>query len=403
MSEVNENMGAVEREYHHRGRTSQVPIYLKKQLRFFIYESDWKVLLMAAIIAALVALVIRRKIFVNMEGTLIGAFALTCVAIWNGCFNSVQAVCRERAIIKREHRSGMHISAYVFAHMIYQFLLCILQTVVSMYVLNLMDIGIPDKGFITPWMIVDLGITMLLVSYAADMLSLLISSIAKTTTSAMTVMPFILIFQLVFSGGFIPLPQWIEPVSNFTISTYGMRAIASQCGYNELSMDSVWKTVSSMRDSEIEETITVGQLMDMMDSDLVAKYRSKTIIPSITVDQAAEYLNIPMEGKEGSEQILNKPVTLGQILDLIANDQVIRENRDLSFTLKTTVGELIDLLGEEKVKEFIREKTAASSYNPYYERSVSNITSNWLKLLFHMVIYAVVATLLLELIDKDKR
>ena len=92
MSEANERLDSVEREYNHRGRTSQVPIYLKKQLRFFIFESDWKVLLMAAIISALVALVIRRKLFVNMEGTLIGAFALTCVAVWNGCFNSIQTV-----------------------------------------------------------------------------------------------------------------------------------------------------------------------------------------------------------------------------------------------------------------------------------------------------------------------
>ena len=403
MAETNERAEYVEREYHHRGRTSQIPIYLKKQLRFFIFESDWKVLLMAAIIAALVALVIRNKLFVNMEGTLIGAFALTCVAIWNGCFNSIQSVCRERAIVKREHRSGMHISSYVIAHMIYQFLLCILQTAVTMYVLHLMDIGIPSKGFMTPWMIVDLGITMLLISYAADMLSLLLSSIAKTTTSAMTVMPFILIFQLVFSGGFIPLPQWVQPLSNLTISTYGMRAIASQAGYNELSMDSVWKTVSEMRDGRIEETITLGQLMELMGSEAVAKYREKAIIPSITAGQAADYLNITIEGKDAQEVVLNKPVTLGQLLDLIRSDRNLEENRDLSFTVKTTVGELIDLLGEEKVKEFVREKTAESSYNPAYERTVDNIAGNWLKLLLHIVIYSVAAALLLEFIDKDKR
>ena len=51
-----------------------------------------------------------------MEGNLKGAFALTCVAIWNGCFNSIQSVCRERPIIKREHRSGMHISSYAVSY-----------------------------------------------------------------------------------------------------------------------------------------------------------------------------------------------------------------------------------------------------------------------------------------------
>ena len=79
----------------HAGRIDQTFIYLGKQLRFFINQSDWKVLPMAAVIAGLVGMVIRRRFFVSMEGSLISAFALTCVALWNGCFNSIQSVCRE--------------------------------------------------------------------------------------------------------------------------------------------------------------------------------------------------------------------------------------------------------------------------------------------------------------------
>ena len=124
------------RRIRHNGRGSQVLIYLGKQFRFFVNQSDWKVLLMAGVIAALVAVVIRKRMFINMEGALIGGFALACVALWNGCFNSIQSVCRERAIVKREHRSGMHISSYVAAHMIYQFFLCTLQTALTMYVLQ---------------------------------------------------------------------------------------------------------------------------------------------------------------------------------------------------------------------------------------------------------------------------
>ena len=194
------------RRIHHSGRFSQIGIYLGKQLRFFISENDWKVLPMAAIIAGLVGMVIRNRFFINMEGSLIGAFALTCVAIWNGCFNSIQSICRERGIVKREHRSGMHVSSYICAHMLYQLMLCLLQTGLSIYVLVLLGVPFPLEGFMTPLMVLDIGITMLLVSYAADMLSLFISSVSHTTTGAMTVMPFVLIFQLVFSGGVIPLP-----------------------------------------------------------------------------------------------------------------------------------------------------------------------------------------------------
>ena len=400
---MSENVKHIDREYRHRGRGSQVPIYLGKQLRFFINESDWKVLPMAAVIAALVGLVIRRKMFLNMEGTLIGAFALTCVAIWNGCFNSIQAVCRERAIIKREHRSGMHISSYMLAHMIYQFLLCVLQTAVSVYVMILMDIQFPERGFMTPWMFVDIGISILLISYASDMMSLLISSFSKTTTAAMTVMPFVLIFQLVFSGGVIPLPRWIEPVSNFTISTYGLQAIASQSGYNDLPMDTVWSTVDSMRNDVIEETVTVGQLLDALDSEPVARYRGETIIPAVTAGEAAEYLNIRLPETTDPDEILSEPVSFGEIIDLLESGDTARLNRDQSFTLKATVGELISLLGEDHIRDFVRQKTAEAAYKADYEQSVGNIVINWFMLLVHTMVYAMIATLILEFIDKDKR
>ena len=118
----------------HRGRGAQVSIYFGKLMRMFIYQNDWKVLPMAALIAGLVGMVIRRKFFINMEGTVMGAFAMVCVCIWNGCFNSIQVICRERDVIKREHRSGMHISSYIVAHMIYQALLCLLQVGVTLFV-----------------------------------------------------------------------------------------------------------------------------------------------------------------------------------------------------------------------------------------------------------------------------
>ena len=63
----------------HRGRGAQVWIYLGKMLRMFIYQNDWKVLPMAALIAGLVGMVIQKRLFVTMEGTLMGSFALVMV------------------------------------------------------------------------------------------------------------------------------------------------------------------------------------------------------------------------------------------------------------------------------------------------------------------------------------
>ncbi|MCR5323001.1 MAG: hypothetical protein K6E85_07005 [Lachnospiraceae bacterium] len=76
----------------------------------------------------------------------------------------------------------------------------------------------------------------ILITYAADMMALWISSIARTTTTAMTVMPFILIFQLVFSGGIFQLPEWSAPVSAVTVSHSGMQCIAFIVAFAVLSV-----------------------------------------------------------------------------------------------------------------------------------------------------------------------
>ena len=387
MAEVEKKVRKI-RRVRHRGRSSQVLIYLGKQLRFFINESDWKVLPMAALIAALVGMVIRKRLFVTMEGSLIGAFALACVAIWNGAFNSIQSICRERAIIKREHRSGMHISSYVAAHMIYQLLLCTAQTGLTMYVLTLVGVPFPQAGPMTGWMVTDVAISMLLISYASDMMSLFISSLSRTTTAAMTIMPFVLIFQLVFSGGIIPLPSWSQALSDFTISNYGIRAIASQSGYNELPMATGWNTINGMRDTEVGGTFTLGQALD-------------------TATAAADRLNLRDVQLPIPEDLLSlfgdDIPTVGQALDALHENPLPQEVMDQPYTVKATVGQLLDVIGEEKAKQIIQEKTAEASRNPLYENSEVNICTNWIMLGCFILFFALITVLNLERIDRDKR
>ena len=400
---MSETIVKKERTFRHRDRLSQVPIYLGKQFRFFINESDWKVIPMAAVIAMLVSVVIRNRIFANMEGCIIGSFALTCVALWNGCFNSIQAICRERAIIKREHRSGMHITSYMFSHMVYQFVLCLVQTIVSLYVMHATGVPFPEEGiFLKKMMIVEFGITMLLISYAADMMSLFISSIAHTTTAAMTVMPFVLIFQLVFSGGVIPLPERIQPLSNFTISNYGIKAIASQCGYNELPMAAGWTAVNSMRNSEINEVITVGQVLDILNSDALAKHREDVVISPKTEAEMLEILDLGITGN-AEKMVIKDPITFGELLDFANSSELIQKRRDKSFPVDITVGDLMEIFGEDNVKNFLQQRTAEAAQKKQYEKSRVNVLINWFFLCVFILGFALMSTISLELIDKDKR
>jgi len=311
--------------YKHKGRIKQIPIYLGKMFRMFVYMNDWKVIPMAAIISGLVAGVVGKNMFLTMEGTIMASLALSCVCIWNGCFNSIQVVCRERNIIKREHRDGMHISSYIVAHMVYQAFLCLLQSIVTVIVCKFAGMAFPPVGFITASFYVDFGITIFLVTYAADMMALAISCCVRTTTAAMTIMPFILIIELLFSGPMFGLTGTAAKLGDLTVAKWGINAMCSQADYNSLQMVAVWNQMSKFKDVEIS----------------------------------------------GTEL---KPV--GAFIDFLTQED---KARDLCYWM------------------------GSMNYNEAYHHSVGNIVQCWTNLIMFAVVFAAMALLVLERIDKDKR
>ena len=258
----------------HIGRFRQLIIYLNKLFRLFILQNDWKVLPMSAVTAGLVSLAVGKGLFVTMEGTFQGTFALSCVCIWNGFFNSIQSICRERAIIKREHRAGMHITSYVAAHLIYQALLCAAQSIITIAVLGGTGVNYPEeKVFSEALQGVSLGlefttelfITLFLITYAADLMALMISAIVHSEMAAMTVMPFMLIVQLVFSG-FIALPASLSDVTDLMLSKWGVQGLCVISDYNRLPAVMIWNRMSSGGDKiDIGGGVTVKDIMNVVE------------------------------------------------------------------------------------------------------------------------------------------
>ena len=489
MSNTNRNEPSRRMAVRYRGRGAQVFIYFGKMLRMFVYQNDWKVLPMAALIAGLVAMVIRKRFFINMEGSLMGAFAMVCVCIWNGCFNSIQVICRERDVIKREHRSGMHISSYIVSHALYQALLCMAQTAITMYVTRLVGVRYSDTALVTRFFTLDFMISLFLITYASDMLSLWISTLAHSTTTAMTIMPFVLIFQLVFSGGMLELPAWTGPLTHFTISNPGLKVIAAQADVNNRPYAMIANMVGKMRDSEISGTFTVGQVLDtlqnqdvpairelraqeigtqmtlaelkaalegsatydaireeplpvdftvgdvlrllleleglesvrgsqpggvdsvtigewiqaMLDSEDMAGAMEKRFFPSATVGDVLDAIDAAGLTEKYGETTVGGTITVGEAVDLMAANPDVQARRDQEFTVQTTVGEVLDLVGEDEVKTFLEEKAADANYKPDYESTRENVLSYWMRLLGFVVVFGLLSTITLEFIDRDKR
>ena len=508
---------------------------ITRMFDYFSFHGDWKCLPVAVAITILVAAIARNDFFTTMEGTIKGSLALTCIALWNGSFNSICTVCRERDRIRDMKSRGMRPSAYIASVIAFQLIMCLIQTFLTVYTCRLIGIDFPDEGVIFKSLIPEIGITVFLISFAADMVCLLISALVRNAMAAMTILPFVLVVQLVFSGSVINVNVWSKSISRYTISNYGVKCIASQADYNNRPMVMGWTLLNSIRDTEVGKTYTVGQLMDIISSDdsypAVARVRAmevgrvftprqvtdrieaiegvgelmdtdlqlnmsvgeavdflmeRNIIPSyekigemvfsktFTIDEIYSILNStdamqtirektvlnlfevgdlldliiaffeekdltvnikldqivnyvrenetvkafldrrPLEGLTVRKILENETVksfyekymdieidatfTVGEIVDALLSIKEIQKLRDIEIPLKARIGTLIDAVGEEKVKNFVIEKTTAAVRVPEYVHSRSNIMHYWLVLLIYAACAAAASAVVIEIV-----
>ena len=107
----------------------QTHVYFRKIRRIAYKEKFWKFIIFALIVSFLVAAVVGKDMFTTYESTKSGFFSIASASIWIGVFNSIQNICKEHEIIRAEYRSGMRISSYVTATVLWQFIICLIQSV----------------------------------------------------------------------------------------------------------------------------------------------------------------------------------------------------------------------------------------------------------------------------------
>lgn len=213
----------------------QVLIYLGKFKRNFLNANGWYAFVSTAIIALVACIVSGERGFLTEETGRITAtsFIIVCSCIWIGMFNSITLICRERDIIKHEYRGGMNLSSYMFAHMLFQGIISLIQTVIFSSILFLFY-GSKITEFTTTFdndilRFISYFLTIFLTIYSADSLGLFVSSIVKNVEQAMTVMPFVILLQFLFSGN-LPLDGFLRFFSFLTVSRYGFDSLLGLSG-----------------------------------------------------------------------------------------------------------------------------------------------------------------------------
>jgi hypothetical protein len=123
---------------------------------------------------------------------------------WLGMSNAVREIAKELPIFRRERAAGLSISAYLASKVAVLSVVTALQAVVLVVLATRRQHG-PRYAAVLGWPLGELIVVAAAAGVVAMTVGLLVSVLARTPDRAITVLPIVLIFQLVLSlGGVFP-------------------------------------------------------------------------------------------------------------------------------------------------------------------------------------------------------
>jgi ABC-type multidrug transport system ATPase subunit/pSer/pThr/pTyr-binding forkhead associated (FHA) protein/ABC-type multidrug transport system permease subunit len=157
-------------------------------------------------------------------------FLLVTAALWLGLIDSCREIVRERAIILRELAVGVRLDAQIAAKAMILFSIAALQCLLLLGVVTALR---PFHASLGGYGAV-LGL-LILTSWAMVGVGLLISTVARSVDQATSVIPLLLIPQLLFGGALVALERMgtvIKVLADVTVSRWAFAAVGSAIQMN---------------------------------------------------------------------------------------------------------------------------------------------------------------------------
>lgn len=192
-------------------------------------------LLQPVVIGILLKLVSNDDVFSVFEDTQTMLFCLSCASIWIGLFNSIQEICKERSILKREYMANLRLPLYTLSKFVIQFVLAAAQALLLTAVFAVSQGEYPEGIWSDPY-VFEVFVTVLLTILASMSIGLLISAVVKTGDKAMTLAPFVLIVQLLFSGILFKLEGAAKYIAYLTVSKWSVESMGSILDLNSMTL-----------------------------------------------------------------------------------------------------------------------------------------------------------------------
>lgn len=206
-------------------RYTRIILHDKKKLRM--------VIIFPLVLALVIVWVAGKGMFDTFEQTQACLFMIVSSTIFVGLCNTIQEICKERSIVKREYMANLNLASYIISKMLVQGAISVISTIISMTVYGI-AFDFPKKGIISGSSFFDFFVSILLLMLASNAMGILVSSVVKNNDAANTIAPYLLIVQVVFSGVLFDMEGFMDVIASLMVSKWGMAELGSVCRLNDL-------------------------------------------------------------------------------------------------------------------------------------------------------------------------
>ena len=203
-------------------------------------------------------------------------FMVAISAIWLGAQNAAREIVSEQAIYKRERMFNLKILPYIFSKISVLSFFSIIQSAIFIFILfirynnsDITDLNEPFKLFL--WMI--------FLSIVSTFLGLLLSSMVRTTERAMTILPLILLPQIMLAGIISKISSGlVESISYLTLSRWGVE------GLHIIQKDIEGTVLKPQDNAPLLPKLVPGKVdaLDILLQNFHETYRNKDVFDSFT-------------------------------------------------------------------------------------------------------------------------
>jgi ABC transport system ATP-binding/permease protein len=159
-------------------------------------------------------------------------FIFSCIAIWLGLSNAIREIVQEAAVYFRERLLNLRLIPYFASKLIIRGGLALVQTLLIAAVVLLVFQA--PKSQLLPWSM-GFAITTFLTLLASNSLSLMLSAFVKTENEGNSILPLVIIPQIIFSGVLFTLEGWSSKISWLMLSRWSIGAYGALADVNAMA------------------------------------------------------------------------------------------------------------------------------------------------------------------------